>query len=112
MQVSSSVAPGTYTLTLQAQGGGVTRTASLTVDVQAMSWTWRNPLPQGNPLNGVTFANGTFVAVGSDGTILTSPDGVTWIQRSSGTTNLLNGVTFANGTFVAVGRGGTILTSP
>jgi len=50
------------------------------------------------------------VAVGS-GTILTSPDGVTWTERTSGTTNLIFGVTYGNSTFVAVGSG-TILTSP
>jgi hypothetical protein len=38
-----------------------------------------------NWLNGVTYGNGLFVAVGEDGTILTSPDGVTWTQRTSGT---------------------------
>ena len=44
-------------------------------------------------------------------TILTSPDGVTWTTRISGTSYGLNGVTYGNNTFVAVG-GSTILTSP
>jgi hypothetical protein len=48
------------------------------------NWQWRNPLPQGNHLLGVTYGDGTFVAVGNRGTILTSPDGETWAQRSSG----------------------------
>jgi hypothetical protein len=52
------------------------------------------------------------VAVGSGGTILTSPDGVKWTRRTSGTNNLLYGVTYGNGLFVAVGDRGTILTSP
>jgi hypothetical protein len=51
----------------------------------------------------VTYGNGTFVVVGSGGTILTSSDGVTWTQRTSGTSNRLYGVTYGNGTFVAVG---------
>jgi hypothetical protein len=53
------------------------------------------------------------VAVGSDGTtILTSPDGITWTERTSGTSdNDLRGVAYENGTFVAVGASGTILTS-
>jgi hypothetical protein len=29
----------------------------------------------------VTYGNNTFVAVGSGGTILTSPDGVNWTQH-------------------------------
>ncbi|MDT7910160.1 MAG: hypothetical protein RQ912_09555, partial [Thermus sp.] len=62
-------------------------------------------------LNGVTYGNGLFVAVGSRGTILTSRDGVNWTEQTSGTGNRLNGVTYGNGLFVAVGRHGTILTS-
>jgi hypothetical protein len=52
------------------------------------------------------------VAVGLHGAILTSPDGVNWTARASGTSNWLNGVTYGNGLFVAVGGGGAILTSP
>ena len=63
---------------------------------------------------GVAYGNGLFVAVGGlgFGTILTSPDGVSWTERTSGTYNPLSSVTYGNGTFVAVGEGGTILTSP
>ena len=74
-------------------------------------WHWRNPLPQGNDLNGVAFGNGTFVAVGGHGTVLTSSDGINWVLRPSGTDNSLERVTFGNGIFVAVGSAGTILTS-
>jgi hypothetical protein len=59
----------------------------------------------------VTYGNGTFVAVGRNGTILTSRDGVNWTQRTSGG-NQLKGVAYGNNTFVAVGEYGTILTSP
>jgi hypothetical protein len=76
------------------------------------NWHLRNPLPQGNNLSGVAYGNGTFVAVGELGTILTSPDGVTWTIRTSGTSAYLSGVAYGNGTFVAVGELGTILTSP
>jgi hypothetical protein len=74
------------------------------------NWHWRNPLPQVNTLNSVSYGNGTFVAVGND--ILTSPDGVTWTLRNSGTDASLRGVTYGNGAFIAVGDNGTILTSP
>jgi hypothetical protein len=60
----------------------------------------------------VTYGNGLFVAVGEDGAILTSPDGVSWTRQTLGTGNLLYDVTYGNGTFVAVGDWGTILTSP
>lgn len=38
-------------------------------------WTWRNPLPTGTQLNGITYGNSLFVAVGANSTIVTSPDG-------------------------------------
>jgi photosystem II stability/assembly factor-like uncharacterized protein len=50
--------------------------------------------------------------VGSEGTILTSPDGKTWTRQDSGIRNDLLGITYGNGLFVAVGSEGTILISP
>ena len=47
-----------------------------------------------------------------EGTILTSPDGINWTSRTSGTSENLFGCTFGNELFVAVGSNGTILTSP
>ena len=64
----------------------------------------------GPALNGVTYGNGTFVAVG--GVVIdTLPDGFTWTSRISRTDNGLRGVAYGNGTFVAVGSGGAILQS-
>ena len=61
-------------------------------------------------LNKIIFANNQFIVVGSEGIILTSPDGITWTQRTSGiNTNLLS-ITFGNNLFVAVGPN-CILTS-
>ena len=69
-------------------------------------------------LNGVTYGNGLYVAVGDSGTILTSPaatgsllDGSIWTSRPSYGSSL-NGVTYGNGLFVAVGQSGEIFTSP
>jgi hypothetical protein len=64
-----------------------------------------------NPLSGIAFGNGIFVAVGGGGTVLTSTDAFTWTSRPSGTTNDLRAVTFGPGFFMAVGAGGTVLTS-
>ena len=52
------------------------------------------------------------IAVGRNGTILTSPDGINWASRISGTTEPLFGITYAKSQFVAVGDNGIILTSP
>jgi hypothetical protein len=64
--------------------------------------------------NGVTWSGTQFVAIGSDGTILASPDGITWTSRTSGMlTVVLYGITWSGTQFVAVdGAYGAIFTSP
>lgn len=76
------------------------------------TFLWRNPLPTGNHLSSVGFVNGSIVAVGDLGTILSSPDGIVWITRNARVTNDLKGISYGNGLFVAVGSSGAILTSP
>ncbi|OPY70507.1 MAG: hypothetical protein A4E57_00510 [Syntrophorhabdaceae bacterium PtaU1.Bin034] len=76
------------------------------------TWYWRNPLPQGNQLNGVDFVNGNFIASGAVGTIMTSKNGIDWTIRNSGTRAALYSATFGKGLYVMVGDKGTILTSP
>ncbi|WP_260989904.1 S-layer homology domain-containing protein [Paenibacillus xylanexedens] len=65
----------------------------------------------GQNIIGVTYGNGMYVAVGTNGTVLTSSDGLNWMTRTVGTAIQLNGVAYSNGTYVAVGQGGKILTS-
>lgn len=56
-------------------------------------------------LAGVTWANGTFVAVGSQERIISSSDGLAWQTRRApaSSTSHLSDVAFGNGTWVAVG---------
>lgn len=75
---------------------------------EGLGWEFRS-VPS-NTLRDVTWGGDSFVAVGSGGIILTSPDGSAWTARLSGSSERLRGVTYANGMFVAVGR--DILTSP
>jgi hypothetical protein len=108
VSVGSGVATGTYNLQVRATSGSLTKTASLRLTVSApggggAGTTWTSRTSQGYSLNGVAYGNGRFVAVGNGGTILTSPDGVSWTQRTSGTIYPLYGVAYGNGTFVAVG---------
>jgi hypothetical protein len=51
------------------------------------------------------------VAVGEEGVLLTSGDGVTWTPRTSGTTNWLNHAAYVANTWYAVGNQGTVLAS-
>ena len=54
----------------------------------------------------IAFGNGVFVAVGDSGRIMTSTDGISWINRSSPTIESIRGVAFdkVNGYFWATGR--------
>ena len=62
-------------------------------------------------LEDVTYGGGIYVTVGRGGVILTSPNGISWTSRSSGTSNNLKGVAYGDGQFVAVKDYGEHLTS-
>lgn len=67
-------------------------------------------IPAGN-YNNITFGAGLFVVVGNGGLVFTSPDGITWTTRTSGTANPLHNIEFINSTFYAVGNNATLITS-
>ena len=78
------------------------------------NWHWRNPLPNGThafTMNGIVFATGNFVAVGTEGGASISTDGTNWIESATATPNNLNAIAYAAGQFVAVGDGGVVETS-
>jgi hypothetical protein len=79
---------------------------------QQQVWTQRNPLPTSDGLYGIAYGYGTYVMVGSGGTIISSSNGTTWIRQRSGTNQWLRSVVWGNNQFVACGSGGAILTSP
>ena len=67
-------------------------------------WHWL--LPSQSPLySDVAHGLGTFVGVGGDGEVATSPDGLSWTTVFPGTFDYLNSVAFGKGTFVAGGSG-------
>jgi RHS repeat-associated protein len=73
---------------------------------------WFNTNYSGSDIfNSVTYGNATFAAVGDNGVIKTSANGITWTTRSPGITNDLQGVIYGNNQFVTVGHEGTVLTS-
>src|SRR6266446_3801440 len=61
-------------------------------------WQIQNP-----NLNGITFGQGKFMAVGQAGAIWTSTDAVSWKQQWSGTRSWLSAVTFGSNKFIVVG---------
>ncbi len=62
-------------------------------------------------LNDVVWSGETFIAVGEDGVILTSPDGIDWVQQTSGTRAGLNAVTSYGADIFIVGQDATVLRS-
>ncbi len=75
-------------------------------------WQPISPLPREKALLSVTYDGGLFVAAGDSGTVVTSPDGLQWVVRSTGTAAWLAEVTHGGSQFVAVGFSGAIITSP
>lgn len=79
--------------------------------IDGKSWTAQvNPAPAAN-LTAARFGN-YYMAAGAAGTVLTSPDAITWTKQVSGTTSDLNGIaTNSAGQYVAVGANGTLMTT-
>lgn len=77
-----------------------------------MDWKIIKRLDPGTCLRDVVFAGGQFVAVGDNGRVETSPDGVGWTVRNAGIGNVnLYGVAWGDEAFVAVGQDGYVLKS-
>ena len=81
------------------------------------AWMPPTSVPVGTTsLSTVIFSGQQFVALGIDGSILTSTDGLTWtLATGSIPSASMNGIAFGSvsgtGTYVAVGNGGNIFTS-
>lgn len=98
--------------------GGSDGSGRLITSSDGKTWTFRDA-PNGKNYTGITYANGTFVAVSNEygaasgnQLAMTSTDGINWAARS--TPNYLGGfqsVAYGYGRFVAVGLGGAVMTS-
>jgi len=74
------------------------------------NWSQQNSGTLAN-LNCVIYADGAFVVVGNNGTILRSTDGISWSNCISKTQQTLNGITYGNNIFVAVGDNITLTST-
>jgi alpha-tubulin suppressor-like RCC1 family protein len=73
--------------------------------------SWTPNTGAGGDKFGLAFGKGLFVSVGAGGQIRTSPDGVTWTSRTSGSTAFLDAITYSNGRFMVAASNGIHLTS-
>lgn len=69
------------------------------------SWTWPGRGLTGNNLTRVVWGTPGFVAVGGNGEMLFSPDGLDWCSVTSGRSEWINDVVWAGDQFIAVARG-------
>jgi hypothetical protein len=90
----------------------------ISTDNDAAIWATGRAYDANNPaLHAVTLVGSTFWAAGdidtatSEGTILSSTDGITWTKRTSHAPENLLGITHGNSRYVAVGENGAITTS-
>lgn len=74
-------------------------------------WIWRQPLPQGNNINEVIWADGRFVAVGTAGALMFSEDGSAWTLGNTRSDRSLNDIARFKDSWVAAGDYGEILFS-
>lgn len=75
---------------------------------------WNRPNPTGYSYNQVRWLSNQFIAVGEQGTILTSPDGNNWTRRISGLSGIgarLTGVAFSGNRFMAAGWNNSLTLS-
>ena len=83
------------TVAPSASASGVLTWTSRTTPVPSGSW---DSVAYGSDGSG----NGIFVAVSQIGTVMTSPDGITWTRATAGASSVWSSVTYGNGLFVAV----------
>jgi hypothetical protein len=74
-------------------------------------WAPLNIIAPSGTFYSISKSSDIIVAVGKNGVIQTSGDGVTWVPRTSNTTNDLLSVTWTGTRFLAIGEGGHVLSS-
>lgn len=120
----NNMAKGDFSLFLMAESDGydpVTRSFTITGPQgdtlkDTIIIILRNPKPTPNSLWAITSGNGTTIAVGSNGTVLSSNDGVNWTNRISDQFVLkgedFHSVAWGNNNFVALDNNGFVFLSP
>lgn len=101
--------PGGQIALILADGGRVLTATDPTMAADPAGWT-EQQLP--SEFRALVREGGLFLGGGFGGVLVTSPDGVNWTERDSGTSHFLNDFTHGSGGFVGVGGSGDIIWSP
>ena len=97
-------------ITISNTLGGATKTLSAgTVPSGTIIYSYGDTAS----LRDIVYANNTWIAVGDNGLIKTSTDGIVWTTQTSNTTQNLNGISYIQSMsqFITVGDNNVILTS-
>jgi hypothetical protein len=94
-----------------AVGYGALQPIYIISSTDGIHWSSPQSYPTRETLFAVAYGNGLYVAVGDQGTILTSSDLATWTLRSSGTTKRLRAITYTGTRFLVGGESATMITS-
>jgi photosystem II stability/assembly factor-like uncharacterized protein len=100
------VAVGGYFKDPQYENGAIT---TIYTSPNGTAWTM-TPVNAGKRLRDVVFAQGKFVAVGNDGLVLTSTNGLTWEPYVLSYDNFRR-IHYVNGRFVVIGNDGALFSS-
>jgi hypothetical protein len=85
--------------------------ACVTPSVAQVFWSNQSPAGITDDIWCASYANGIFAAVTSQGSLLTSTDGLTWSRQTVDQGVWLVSIAYGNGKWVVVGDKGTILVS-
>jgi hypothetical protein len=96
-----------------------TQISTVITSVNAKSWSKCLTLNSWIKLHGLTWGGNQYIIVGdsidrynkNNGIVYTSPDGMTWKERATGTPDNLRAITWTDSQYIAVGDNGTILSS-
>lgn len=92
-------------------GYGESSVGEVKTSIDGLNWVTQN-IPTTTRLRSIIKGNNLYVAVGNNGTIITSANTTSWTKRTiSGVTNGFNDVMYNDNLYVAVGEAGTIATS-
>ena len=95
--LQQSLAYGNSLFVIGTSGGEILTSAN-----GSSGWTTQES-PVSDAIFDITYSGTQFVAVGFNGRVVTSPDGMSWSQESSGISKVINAVGYGNGLYVAAG---------
>src|SRR5262249_25655427 len=87
------------------------KSGTIMISTHGGSYWIEQPTPFYTGIEDMQFANGVFIAVGNNGFIATSPDGVVWTLHTSLHRPDFRSVTYTDSRFVIVGNNEAILQS-